>query len=162
MFTAIILPLYNEDNWTYLSQLSRAEEGDRDAFLLADSYNGRNDDGTYAYNSTEAFISINCLDYAGDARSSDAHEAAAAEEAARSSVRRCRRAARLRQVAVPGDARRGPIARPGSADILVVGTTNDPATPYVVGAELSKNSSTATSSPITARATPRTTSRTRA
>ncbi len=31
----------------------------------------------------------------------------------------------------PGTRERGPIAAAGSSDILVIGTTNDPATPYV-------------------------------
>ncbi len=44
-----------------------SKNGEADfAFSLADSYNGRNPDGTYADNQTEAFISINCLDYAAD------------------------------------------------------------------------------------------------
>ena len=38
--------------------------GDADVALsFADGYNGRNDDGTYRDNSTEAFRAINCLDY---------------------------------------------------------------------------------------------------
>ena len=51
MFIAIILPLYNRENWPYLDQLF-AEVFERrtreTAFLLADSYNDRNADGTYS------------------------------------------------------------------------------------------------------------------
>ena len=134
MFTAIILPLYNADNWMYLRQLfTGVKQGDASyAFQLADSYNGRNPDGTYADNQTEAFISINCLDAHGDGNV----EQMRAE------------AAELKQIApvfgpqmswggtgcpnwpVPPKRDRVPIVAKGSADILVIGTTNDPATPY--------------------------------
>ncbi len=134
MFTAIILPLYNQSNWVYLRQLfTDVFSGDPEyAFQLADSYNGRDADGTYRDNQTEAFISINCLDERGD--SSIETMRAEAEE--------------LREIApvfgpqmswggtgcpnwpVPAVRDRVPIVAPGSADILVIGTTNDPATPY--------------------------------
>lgn len=134
MFTAIILPLYNKDNWQYLRQLfTSVFKGDASyAFQLADSYNGRNADGTYADNQTEAFISINCLDAHGDGNVQQMRD----------------EAAKLKELApvfgpqmsyggtgcpnwpVPAKRDRVPIVAPGSADILVVGTTNDPATPY--------------------------------
>lgn len=134
MFTAIILPLYNEENWPYLRDLfSTVFQGDPTyAFQLADNYNGRNPDGTYRDNQTEAFISINCLDAHGDG-----------------SVEQMRvEAAELKQLApvfgpqmswggtgcsnwpVPPKRDRDPIVAEGSSDILVIGTTNDPATPY--------------------------------
>ena len=76
LFTAIIYPLYSPDSWPYLSEmLSATMFGDGDAALVfADGYYGRDADGTYHDNSTEAFRSINCLDYPvpirrrGDAR----------------------------------------------------------------------------------------------
>ena len=134
MFTAIILPLYNADNWVYLRQLfTLVKQGDPSyAFQLADSYNGRSADGTYADNQTEAFISINCLDAHGDGNVDEMRA----------------EAAKLKQLApvfgpqmswggtgcpnwpVPPKRDRVPIVAKGSADILVVGTTNDPATPY--------------------------------
>lgn len=134
MFTAIILPLYSESTWSYLRQLfTTVFAGDADyAFQLADNYNGRNADGTYRDNQTEAFISINCLDSRGDS-SVEAMRAEAEE------------LARLAPVFGPQMAwggtgcphwpvlavrERAPIVAPGSPDILVIGTTNDPATPY--------------------------------
>ncbi|MBX3099193.1 MAG: alpha/beta fold hydrolase [Salinibacterium sp.] len=134
MFTAIILPLYNADNWVYLRQLfTLVKQGDAAyAFQLADSYNGRNPDGSYADNQTEAFISINCLDAHGDGNVDEMRA----------------EAAKLKLIApvfgpqmswggtgcpnwpVPAKRDRVPIVAAGSADILVVGTTNDPATPY--------------------------------
>src|SRR5690606_12273158 len=90
-------------------------------------------DGTYRDNSTEAFLAINCLDYV----TSITHEGMRAE------------AALLAEAApifgpvmsyggtlcdawpFPATRERVAIAAAGSADILVIGTTNDPATPYV-------------------------------
>ncbi|NYF11632.1 pimeloyl-ACP methyl ester carboxylesterase [Leifsonia sp. AK011] len=134
MFTAIILPLYNQNNWVYLREVfTDVFAGDPEyAFQLADNYNGRNPDGTYRDNQTEAFISINCLDEHGDPTADEMRQ----------------EAAELRELApvfgpqmswggtgcpnwpVPATFARGPIVAPGSPDILVLGTTNDPATPY--------------------------------
>ena len=134
MFSAIILPLYNQTNWPYLRELfAGVFAGDPEyAFQLADNYNGRNPDGSYRDNQTEAFIAINCLDARGDG-SVEAMRAQADE---------------LRELApvfgpqmswggvgcpnwpVPAKRDRAPIVAAGSADILVIGTTNDPATPY--------------------------------
>lgn len=134
MFTAIILPLYNQSNWPYLRQLfADVFAGDPAyAFELADNYNGRNPDGTYRDNQTEAFIAINCLDEHGDG---DVEQVRTEAE-------------QLRELApvfgpqmswggvgcstwpVPAKRERVPIVAEGSADILVIGTTNDPATPY--------------------------------
>ena len=137
------------------------------AFQLADSYNGRNADGTYADNSTEAFIAINCLDYArrqrprrrcAPRRPSSSRSAPGARPAAGLRRHELRRAGRSRRRASAA-----PIAAAGSADILVVGTTNDPATPYMWAQRARRPAArTGTSSPTTARATPPTTSRTRA
>jgi pimeloyl-ACP methyl ester carboxylesterase len=135
MTSAIVFPLYSEDRWPYLRQLfSTVLDGDpRLAFTLADSYNGRGVDGGYATNSLEARVAINCLDYTSQGDNAVMREAAAQLE-------------QLAPVLGPqlsyGDVGcldwpvRAATARPvidadGSADILVVGTTNDPATPYV-------------------------------
>ena len=134
MFTAIILPLYNADNWSALRQLfTSVFSGDASyAFQLADTYNGRAADGTYSNNQTEAFISINCLDAHGGGDVAQMRKEAT-------------ELARLAPVfgpqmswggtgcpnwPVPAKRERSSIVAPGSADILVVGTTNDPATPY--------------------------------
>lgn len=134
MFYAIILPLYNQANWPYLDQLfTEVFAGETDtAFFLADAYNERNPDGTYATNSTEAFVAINCLDYRSDTTIAEARVQAV-------------ELAHLAPVfgppmsfgtgctgwPFPGQRDRVPIAAPGSSEILVIGTTNDPATPYV-------------------------------
>jgi pimeloyl-ACP methyl ester carboxylesterase len=141
MFNAIILPLYSRDNWQYLSQLfTDVMSGNADyAFQLADSYNDRKSDGTYTDNQTEAFIAINCLDYKSD------HSVATLRANAE-------KLDALAPVFGPqmsyGDTcgqwpftstrDRVSIAAKGSAPILVVGTTNDPATPYAWAKNVAK------------------------
>jgi pimeloyl-ACP methyl ester carboxylesterase len=136
MTTAIILPLYSADNWKYLRQLFGQVIDKHDAeyaFYLADIYNDRNEDGTYSTNGTEAFIAINCLDYSYD----DDLTTMRAEEAELVKL-----APVLgRQLAYGGTScedwpfaskrDRVAIHAKGSSDILVIGTTNDPATPYI-------------------------------
>jgi hypothetical protein len=69
LVTAIIYPLYSPESWTYLSDMFETVMfGEADtALFFADGYNGRQEDGTYRDNSTEAFRAINCLDYTYDA-----------------------------------------------------------------------------------------------
>jgi pimeloyl-ACP methyl ester carboxylesterase len=134
MFTAIILPLYNADSWGSLRELfTSVFQGDADyAFQLADSYNGRDADGVYAENQTEAFISINCLDAHGDGNV-EQMRAEAAELARLAPVfgpQMSWGGTGCPNWPVPSKRDRAPIVAEGSADILVVGTTNDPATPY--------------------------------
>jgi hypothetical protein len=73
LMTGIIAALYAQDSWPYLTQaLSQALQGDPStALLLADFYNGRNDDGTYSDNSAEAFRAYNCMDYPLDTSQAD-------------------------------------------------------------------------------------------
>ncbi len=134
MFISIILPLYNQQNWTYLDQLfTEVMSGDTEtAFVLADAYNSRNPDGSYADNSTEAFIAINCLDYVGD-YSTETLRAQAAELAELAPVfgPRMSYGVSCAEWPFPPTRVREPIVAAGSADIMVLGTTNDPATPYV-------------------------------
>jgi len=134
-FYGIALPLYDQEMWPYLSMaLNEALNlGTGDVLLfLADFYNDRNDDGTFNGNSTEAFQSIGCVD------------ARATEDPGEMD----RLAEELRQAApTVGEfftygglvCRDWPVpVAPGSFDlhaagappILVIGTTNDPATPY--------------------------------
>ena len=135
MFYAIILPLYNEGNWIYLSQLfTDVKNGDADfAFSLADSYNSRNPDGTYADNQTEAFISINCLDYAADddPATMRAEAEQLREEAPVFGPQMAYGGIGCAQWPFLSSRQPHEIQAQGSGDILVIGTTNDPATPYV-------------------------------
>jgi Predicted hydrolases or acyltransferases (alpha/beta hydrolase superfamily) len=135
MFTAIILPLYSQENWPYLDDLFTEVFAGQTAtaFFLADAYNGRNPDGTYLDNSTEAFIAINCLDYVSES-SNDAMRAEAALLAEAAPVFgpvMSYGGSLCKAWPFPPTRERVAIAAEGSSDILVIGTTNDPATPYV-------------------------------
>jgi len=135
MFYAIILPLYNSDNWVYLNDLFAGVLGGQAdyALQLADSYFARTADGTYSDNSTEAFIAINCLDYRSDP-AAESLEAEAAELARLAPVfgpSMSYGALGCANWPFPSTRERVEIEAKGSAPILVVGTTNDPATPYV-------------------------------
>ncbi len=135
MFISIILPLYNADSWPALGDLfTEVMAGDAEyAFFLADLYYDRAQDGTYANNSTEAFLSINCLDYPTD------NDVATMRAEALELERLAPVFGHLMswggtgcaEWPFPPTAQRAPINAAGSADILVIGTTNDPATPYV-------------------------------
>jgi pimeloyl-ACP methyl ester carboxylesterase len=142
MFTAIIYPLYSSSNGELEVKLfSTVMKGDPSfAFTLADAYNDRTANGTYADNSTEAFTAINCLDYPSDPTVATMRA----------------EAVKLNQVApvfgrlmayggtscfdwpYPPTRTAGALAAAGSAPILIVDTTGDPATPYAWGVHVSK------------------------
>jgi pimeloyl-ACP methyl ester carboxylesterase len=135
LVTAIIYPLYDATAWSYLSDMftSVMKGSASTAFTLADAYNNRKSDGTYGDNSTEAFLAINCLDYAYDDDPATMRQQAAALAKAAPVIGPYMSYGDIGCANWPfaSTVKRGPIAAEGSAPILVVGTTNDPATPYV-------------------------------
>lgn len=135
MFTAIILPLYSPQSWSALDTLfAEVRAGDATtAFSLADQYYERDADGTYLSNSTEAFIAVNCLDYASDGDPDTMRREAEqiVEAAPVFGPQMTFGGTGCSTWPFQSERQREPIAAAGSADILVVGTTNDPATPYV-------------------------------
>jgi hypothetical protein len=82
--SGITTALYSPDTWPDLSQMFAAFlAGDVDpAIALADSYNGRYDDGSYDANDTEAFIAIGCSDSPATEESTWADSASMIIEAA--------------------------------------------------------------------------------
>ena len=135
MTNAIILPLYNKKNWPYLNDLfNQVMQGDADyAFQLADNYYGRTAKGKYQDNSTEAFIAINCLDYETPPVTNESLRADAAKLKQAAPVLGPQLSYDVSCLNWPYKSTRDrvAIAAKGSAPIVVVGTTNDPATPYV-------------------------------
>jgi pimeloyl-ACP methyl ester carboxylesterase len=133
MFKAIILPLYSESNWPLLDDLfTEVPRGATDtAFLLADAYHDRSA-GQYSSNNIEAFLAINCLDYPRqtDPEVMRSEAAQLAEAAPLFGPRMAYGGTLCARWPFEGAAERAPISAPGSPDILVLGTTNDPATPY--------------------------------
>ena len=136
MFTAIIYPLYNTSSWPYLVDLfNDVDNGSaKIAFSFADGYNDRNANGTYASNETEAFIAINCLDYPSDPSVSTmrAQEAELDKMAPVFGHEMAWGGTSCFDWPYKPTRTAGALAAKGSAPILVVGTTGDPATPYAM------------------------------
>ena len=134
MLTAIITPLYSQQAWSALDRLFESvRAGDANvALTLADSYYGRNPDGTYADNSTEAFIAINCSDYPRNGDIDLMHRQAAELKEVAPTFGRFQGYGDTSCLLWPSSAptERTPIHAVGAAPIMVVGTTGDPATPY--------------------------------
>ncbi|ANP71491.1 alpha/beta hydrolase [Cryobacterium arcticum] len=135
LLTAIIYPLYQATAWSYLSDMFEGVlQGSADgAMQFADAYNGRNADGTYLDNSTEAFMAINCVDYAYNADPASMRAEAAQIEQIAPTIGKYMAYGDISCAAWPYTftGERQEIHASGAAPILVVGTTNDPATPYV-------------------------------
>lgn len=135
-FYGVALALYNDVNWPLLTQaLAEAFDDGTGTMLLflADYYNDRNADGTFSSNSSEAFRAVNCL----DARQDDDPDAMQAQ------LERLEEAAptmgsffafgglTCEGWAYPVVAQEFDLHAEGAEPIVVIGTTNDPATPYV-------------------------------
>jgi pimeloyl-ACP methyl ester carboxylesterase len=135
-FYGVAVTLYNDQSWPVLTQaLTEAfEEGTGNLLLyLADFYNDRNPDGTYSSNSSEAFRAVNCL----DGRQDDDPDAMQAQ------LERLEEAAPTMGYffafggltcdgwVYPVVDQEFDLHAEGAAPIVVIGTTNDPATPYV-------------------------------
>ena len=135
MTIAIITPLYSETSWPALREVfTDVMHGDATyAFQIADVYFNRNPDGTYNDNATEAFLAINCLDYPSDSSVTTmrTEEAELIRLAPVLGKQLAFGGAGCAAWPYPPVREQGPIVAHGSGDILVVGTTNDPATPYI-------------------------------
>lgn len=132
MLTGILYPLYSQGGWEFLTgALADALAGDPEAILYsADGYNDRVN-GVYVENTSEAFRAYNCMDYPSDSTATD--EAAAhalVEEEAPTIAPYSVGTDSCASWAHPPTGKREPIAAVGAAPIMVIGTTNDPATPY--------------------------------
>ncbi len=132
--TALILAMYSEDYWRYLTQaLNEAKDGSGDTLLnLADFYNDRSDAGTYSSNMLEANIAISCLD---SRQPSDMASMVAENERLLKAGRVFGRYWQFGALMCAGWPY--PVVTPpadykasGSRTIVVVGTTGDPATPF--------------------------------
>ncbi|WP_327369731.1 alpha/beta hydrolase [Streptomyces sp. NBC_01217] len=133
--TGIVMPLYSESNWPYLTQaLDEAEKSGTGTTLLqlADMYNGRDEKGHYdTQNHSQRAIS--CAD-------SRLRPTAAEARAVLPEFRKLSpvfgpflawdTAGWCAQWPVEGEHDTPEASAPGAGPILVVGTTGDPATPY--------------------------------
>ncbi|MFF9015843.1 alpha/beta hydrolase [Streptomyces sp. NPDC014870] len=125
--------LYSQEFWQYLEQgLDAADGGDGGLLLaLSDSMNGRDQNGSYS-NIQAANAAINCVDYKERYTLGQAKERLPEFEQTSAvfgpymawALSSCS------QWPVPGTWEHPDVSAPGSAPILVLGTTGDPATPY--------------------------------
>lgn len=137
--TAITAALYDTKDWPELALMFRqVAAGNADqAFRLADGYNGRNGDGTYSSNLFEANLAIECLE-SGSVYDVSVDDGQLSELKHDAPILGPYFGYADLQCAGWG----GPAAWPepirasGSGPILVVSTTQDPATPYNDGVAL--------------------------
>jgi pimeloyl-ACP methyl ester carboxylesterase len=139
-----ILPLYSPSLWRHLTQaLTELKGGTGDTMLaMADLYMGRDEQGHYN-NSTDVRVAVNCVD-----KQPITDRAKVVEE-----DRRTRLAAPFMSYGeftglapldtcafwpVPATSNQHEIKVNGLPPILVVSTTNDPATPYKAGVDLAQ------------------------
>ena len=133
--TGVAEAMYAEFLWEQLREALRAAmvDGDGDPLLaLADEYNSREPDGSYGTDMF-AFPAISCLDSpAGNETEEDVEENLASYEEASPTFGRDFAWATLQCGVWPVEPTGAPvtITAEGANDIVVVGTTRDPATPY--------------------------------
>lgn len=132
--TAVIGSLYSTSNYPLLTQaMQQAFEGDGSALLfLADYFNDRGLDGVYNSNADDAFLAVNALDYEPVGTPQE-WEAAAAQIARDYPILGGDfgfASAGLSAWPVESRATRRPISAASAPEMLLIGTTHDPATPY--------------------------------
>jgi len=137
--TAVALNLYSQSYWVDMSGMfAQLQEGDPTlVFVNADYYNSRNSDGTYASNSVDVYQAVTCVD--GDFVDDPATtlERIAEIDAAAPTIGKFFTYDDYAVLDVlcthwPVAASSPPTVydAEGAPPILVIGTTNDPATPY--------------------------------
>ncbi len=133
LWTAIVFTLYAEANWPYLTTaFTETLAGDPEfAFVLADAYYSRAN-GAYLDNSAEAFRAYNCMDYPRDVTAEQVADAEALlrERAPTAAPYWVSPELSCSTWPHPATGVREPLHAEGAPPILVIGTTNDPATPY--------------------------------
>lgn len=139
-----ILPLYSPNLWKNLTQgLSELAGGRGDTMLaLADFYMGRDEEGRYT-NSTDARVAVNCVDQppVTDRAKIIEEDRRAREVAPFMNYGQFTGNAPLPTCAfwpVPPTSEPHELAVQGLPPVLVVSTTNDPATPFQAGVDLAR------------------------
>lgn len=129
------------DGWDPLARaLNDAAQGDGTKLLtLSDSYTGRHPGGTYD-NQTAAFYAIGCLDGPAPPTLARARQLAirAARVAPRFGASTVWLGLPCTYWPVPAVTRPGPVRAPTAPKIVVVGNTDDPATPYAQAQALTR------------------------
>ena len=143
VLTGVQAALYQPSAWPQLAQsMAAASSGDSAGILtLADTFSGRNPDGTYS-NVIDANLAINCADTAAGSEFGDAEvRTLVADWNARYPLFGAGAATSLYTCSV-WDAPRTPLPErdaEGSAPILVVGNRGDPVTPLPGAVDLAED-----------------------
>ena len=132
--TAVIGTMYSTETYAVLTQAMTLalDSGDGSYLLyLADFFNDRADDGTYASNGIDALLAVNALDYepVGTVDEREAELLILGQFSGYAS-------AGLDAWPIGEHAARAPISADGAPTIVVIGTTHDPATPYPMAQSL--------------------------
>ena len=140
--SAVIGLLYSTETYSILTQAMTSALNSNDGSMLlfvADLLNERNKDGSYASNSMDAIVTINSLDYSPVG---NADQWTKGYETLKSELLVFGEEAGFTSAGLEGwptsHAKRQPISAEGAPPIMVVGTTHDPATPYVMSQNLAK------------------------
>jgi pimeloyl-ACP methyl ester carboxylesterase len=140
--TGIITPLYNDQNWPLLTQaLAAIMKNDPTPFMkLADFNADREPNGNYSSNTTFAFGAINCLDYPmlTDTAAMRAEEQQLRLDSPTLGYYFAYGGANCKDWPYKNVRTPAPAEYKGAAEILVVGTTGDPATPVEWASALRK------------------------
>jgi len=144
-YTGIISALYDKSfGWPELAQaLEDAKTGDGTLLLsLADSYNGRHDNGTYD-NIGQVFDAIHCDDRYDPTQSWEDFAAEYAREVQQypllgAYTGSTKLGCDPRYPEPPASEQLGDVRVTGSKPILILGTTHDPATPYAGALDLAR------------------------
>ncbi|GAC1667837.1 MAG: alpha/beta hydrolase [Candidatus Dormibacteraceae bacterium] len=134
MVIGVLTPLYDASTWPYLDQaLTQADRGNGTLLLrFSDLYLGRKSDGTYD-NQTDSNTAVNCVDHPvpADIAAYDALGPKYARASAffGTAFQYSNLICAYWPVKPKGKA--APITADGAPPILLIGSTGDPATPYV-------------------------------
>lgn len=145
--TGIIYTLYSEDSWPGLSTLfTQLRKGDADTvFVYADAYNDRDDRGGYSGNSMEVYTAVICNE--GDLATDGVGTLEGLERIDAAAPTLGRYAAYDDYAVLDATCSQWPyplaelpssFTAQGAPPIMVIGTTNDPATPYANAVALAK------------------------
>lgn len=134
-FYGVAVTMYDEASWSFLTQALQEVlwEGTGDDLLyLADVYNDRAEDGTFKSNSEEAFRAINCADSRAEEDMDKMRQLAGQIEQAAPTLGESFGYSGIECTDwpyPPAEQEFDPSAK-GAPPIVVIGTSNDPATPY--------------------------------
>jgi pimeloyl-ACP methyl ester carboxylesterase len=140
--TGVLVTLYDQSTWNYLDQaLTSLDNGDGSTLLLlADFYNQRHSDGTYDNLFNGAYASTYCLDFPVPTDIAAYDKLGPAFARASPLFGPWSQYSNLQCAYWPVKPARdnGAITVSGAPPILLVGGTNDPATPYVEAQAVNK------------------------